>query len=302
MLGNHRDQQNYHPFKSHDAKSKYLEFYDKKAEQWPVASENIYIDTSFGQTFVRISGPENAPPLVLLQGDSVTSLDWIPLIEQLSKDYRVFAPDQIYDVGRSIYSRKIKRAEEFVQWLEEFFIEFGLDNIKLMGYSYGGWLASLYALSYPKRLNKLVLLSPASTVLPGRIQVIIRAILYYFIPTHFMAKNYMYWQYADSVRKDDETKKIIDEMIVENLLSRKCFKSRNFVRPTVLSDNDWQSLEIPTLFLTGKNETIYSAVNAVKHLNSVAPAIKTVITSNAGHDLPIIKPKWVSSEVLKFLK
>ncbi len=297
-----QDQQDYHPFKSQQAKEAYLTYYDEKAKQWPVASENKYVTTSFGQTFVRISVSKNFPPLILLPGDSVTSLSWMPLIENLSKDYRTYALDHIYDIGRSIYTRPMKKPEDFVQWLDELFIALELDNINLMGYSYGGWQASLYALSHPERLNKLILLAPAATVLPARFQVIIRAILYYFIPAHFMVKNYLYWFMADSVRKNEATKKIIDEMITEAILAKKSFKSRKFINPTVLTDDDWQNLDVPTLFLTGENEVIYSAEKAIKHLNRLAPNIKTAITSNAGHDLHIVKPDWVTTEVLNFLK
>lgn len=296
------DQPDYHPFKSQKAKEAYLTYYDEKARQWPVASETTYVTTSFGQTFVRICGPKKGPPLVLLPGDSVTSLDWIPQIETLAKDYRTYALDQIYDIGRSIYTRPVEKPEDFVQWLEELFIELELDHINLMGYSYGGWQASLYALSYPERLNKLILLAPAATVLPARRYVIIRAILYSIIPKHFMVKNYFYWMYADSVRKNEERKKIIDEMIMEDILAKKSFKSRKFVNPTVLMDKDWQNLKVPTLFLIGKNEVIYSAEKAIQHLNNLASNVKTAITSDAGHDLAIVKPEWVTTEVLKFLK
>jgi len=296
-----QDQQDHHPFKSQKAKEAYLKYYDEKAEQWPITSETQFVDTSFGQTFVRISGPKNSPSLVLLPGDTVNSLDWMPLIEDLSKDYRTYAIDHIYDNGRSIYTCPIKKPDDLVQWLDEFFTELELDNINFMGYSYGGWQASLFALSYPERLNKLILLSPASLLRP-RIKLLIRAILQYFIHTHYMVKKYCYWMYADSVRKNEETKKYIDDMITEEILARKCFKKRKLVNPTVLTDKDWQNLKVPTLFLTGENEVIYSAEKAIQHLNDLNPDIKTATASDAGHDLPIVKPEWVTTEVLKFLK
>jgi len=296
-----QDQQDHHPFKSQKAKEAYLTYYDEKAKQWPVASETQYVITSFGQTFVRISGPKNSPPLVLLPGDTVNSLDWIPLIEDLSKDYRTYALDCIYDNGRSIYTCPIKKPEDFVQWLDEFFTELELDHINLMGYSYGGWQASLYALSYPDHLNNLILLAPASTLRP-RIWLLVRTILQYVIHTHYMAKKYVYWMYADAVRKNEECKKYVDEMITEEMLARKCFKKRKFVNPTVLANKDWETLKVSTLFLIGENEVIYSAEKAIQHLNDLNPDIKTAIASDAGHDLPIVKLEWVTSEVLKFLK
>ncbi|MHA1966702.1 MAG: alpha/beta fold hydrolase [Candidatus Hodarchaeales archaeon] len=298
---NQEDQHNFHPFKSQKAKEMFLTYYDERVKEWPVDSETMYVNTSFGQTFVRICGSKNGPSLVLLPGDSVTMLDWIPLIENLSKDYCIYALDQIYDIGRSIYSRPIKKPEDFTRWLNEVFIALNLDNINLMGYSYGGWQASLYALSHPERLNKVILLAPA-TALPTRLRAIIRVILYAVIPVQFMVKNYIYWFMADSVRKNEETKKIIDEMITETMLAKKCFKSRKFVNPTVLTDDDWQNLDVPILFLTGENEVLYSAKKAIQNLKNLTPNIKTAITSDAGHDLHIVKPDWVTTQVLKFLK
>jgi len=293
--------ESYYPFKSQKAKQTYLAHYDEHAEHWPLASEEMMVETSFGQTFVRISGRKDSPPLVLLPGDSENSLAWIPQIAALSADYRTYAVDNIFDWGRSIYTRPMKKPGDYVQWLDELFTALELDNINLMGFSYGGWQASLYALSYPRRLNKLVLLAPAATVLPARLEVMVRGIIYFFFPVRFIVQNYLYWYNADSVRKGETTQRVIDNMVNETLLSFKCFKRRGFVSPTVLTNEDWQNLQVPTLFLVGENEVTYSAQKAVRHLNEVAPKVKTVITPDAGHDLAIVKPEWVNNEVLQFL-
>lgn len=291
----------YHPFRSEKAKETYLSHYDEHAKHWPVASEEKMIKTSFGQTFVRISGPEDGPPLVLLSGDTENSLAWIPQIAAFSEDYRTYAVDNIYDYGRSIYTRPIKKPSDFVQWLDEFFTALGLDDINLLGFSYGGWQASLYTLAHPQRLNKLILIAPVATVLPGRLELMVRAIMQYYIHPRFIVQNYIYWYNADAVRKGERTRRVIDNMVTDLLISNKCFKRRSFVNPTVLTDEDWQNLEVPTLFLVGENEVTYSAKKAVQHLNKVAPSVKTVITADAGHDLVIVKPEWVNDEVLKFL-
>ena len=97
----------YHPFKSYEAKEKYLKLYDENAKSWPVPSEVKMVDTSYGKMFVRISGPADAPPLVLLHGMSNNSLMWQSNIEALSKEYRTYAIDDTYGNGRSIYTKTI---------------------------------------------------------------------------------------------------------------------------------------------------------------------------------------------------
>ena len=50
--------------------------------------------------------------------------------------------------------------EHFVESLEDWRKQVGLDKMTLMGHSLGGYFATCYALKYPKRVEKLVLISP----------------------------------------------------------------------------------------------------------------------------------------------
>ena len=67
-----------YPFRSAGAKAEYLALYLERAKAWPVASETRLIETSSGQTFVRVSGRLTDPPLVLLHGIRGNSLMWVP--------------------------------------------------------------------------------------------------------------------------------------------------------------------------------------------------------------------------------
>ena len=39
-----------------DAKEKYLSYYEQESKTWPVLYEDIFIETSYGRTFIRKSG------------------------------------------------------------------------------------------------------------------------------------------------------------------------------------------------------------------------------------------------------
>ncbi len=289
-----------HPFRSTGARDAYLAHYDRQARNWPVAATSQMMETSFGQTFVRISGPDDGPPMVLLPGDTEHSLAWIPVVEQFSNHYRTYAVDQIYDIGRSIYSRPITEPADYVHWLGDLFDSLALDNVDLVGHSYGGWQASLFALAHPTRLNKLVLLSPAVTVLRPGLGLLFRAIVYDRVPTRFVTRRYLYW-YAPEASSRPDTVQAIDNMVEESLLARKCFKRRKFVPPTVLTDEQWRSLAVPTLFLVGDREVTYPADKAIQRLNRVAPNVATRLAADEDHHLTIVKPDWVVDNVLDFL-
>jgi pimeloyl-ACP methyl ester carboxylesterase len=71
---------------------------------------------------------------------------------------------------------------------------------------------------------------------------------------------------------------------------------------TVLKDSELQSIKMPTLFLVGENEKIYSAQKAVQRLREVAPRIKTETIPHAGHDLAFVQADLVNRKILEFLR
>jgi pimeloyl-ACP methyl ester carboxylesterase len=294
----------HYPFKSVEAKEQYLDHYDKRAREWPVASETKVVQTSYGKTFIRISGPINAPSLVLLPSTGASSLIWMPNIKALSVHYRVYAVDNIYDFGRSVNTRNIKASDDMMNWLDELFTTLDLgDSINLMGLSFGGWLTSQYTLAYPNRLNKVIWLAPVATIfdIPG--EWAWRAILSALPHRYFMKKFMVEWLFEDLSKKNDKSSlKQLDELVDDAVLGLKCFKFRMPITPSVLMDNELQRIKVPTLFLVGENEKLYSAKKAVERLNTLAPQIQTEIIPDAGHDLTIIQAEMVNKKVLEFLK
>ncbi len=292
----------YHPFKSEQAKRQFLELYDATAEKWPIISETSMIDTSFGKTFVRISGQDNAEPLVLLHGVGGNSLQWIPNIEALSKEYRTYAVDNIYDNGRSVYTQAVESPDDFVKWLNELFtaLELG-NNIRLVGLSYGGWISTQYALHSSNRLHKVVLLAPVGTILPLSPQWIIRAVLC-AVPHRYFTKRFLYWLMENLAQKDEASRAFIEEYIDESYTALKSFKSKRMVNPTVLTDEQLHRIDIPTLYLVGENEKIYSASKAMERFQKAAPHIKAEMIPDAGHDLTMVQAEMVNQKILDFLR
>lgn len=292
----------YHPFKSEKAKEIYLTFNDEHTKRWPVTSENRYVETSYGQTFVRINRLDDKPPLVLLPGDTENSLSWIPQIVDFSKQYSVYAVDNIYDNGRSIYSQPLKKPADFVAWLDELFYSLGLKNdINLLGFSYGGWITSLYAFAHPERLKKVVLISAAATIFP-RIKYLIAGMLAHFFPNYFFTKRIVYLERKCLVKQGDVGRAIADHMIKEVIIAGKCFKKRKFVSPTIIKKSNLQNLKVPVLYLIGEQEVMFSAKKVVNHLNKVAPQVKTVIIPDASHDITHSQATLVNKKILDFLQ
>lgn len=291
----------FHPFKSPKAKAEYLAFEENMAKKWPVISEEKTVSTSFGQTFMRISGPVDAPPLVLLPGGGSNSLIWDANIEAFSKEYRTYALDNIYDWGRSVYVRKIENGQDFSNWLDELFDTLQLGNsIRLAGYSYGGWVASQYALYCPERLANVVFIAPAWTILDVPKEYLLKMVKS-ILPIRFFKKEIIYWVWKDLAETDDDGKQRVEDRIEYYQMAMKCFKLKAGVQPTILTDDELLNFKMPVLYIVGENETCYDGESAIHRLHQIAPHIETFFIRGTGHDLMFTHTDMVNGRILEFL-
>ena len=273
----------------------------ERAKAWPVASETRIIETPSGQTFIRLSGRLTDPPLILLPGSRGTSLTWIPNIAALSAHYRTYALDSIYDFGLSVRHGNIKKPEDLVTWLDEVLTVLVPEGLlSLVGLSYGGWLASQYALRFPERLHKIVLLAPAVTVLPVSFALICRALLT-LIPLPGFRQQFYDWLLHDTVQSGEKGRALVAEAVADWAVAERCFGPLPMVAATLLDDKVLQGFRVPCLVLLGEHEKIYPARKAVRRLNRIAPWIKTELIPGAGHDLWIVQADLVTRTILSFL-
>jgi pimeloyl-ACP methyl ester carboxylesterase len=263
------------------------------------------LDTPSGRTFVRASGRSSDPPLVLLAGLRGTSLMWTPNIGALSAGHRVYAVETINDVGWSVARREMRAPEDLVCWLDEVL---GLlapgHPVDLVGMSYGGWLASLYALRFPERVRKAVLLAPGGTVLRFSPWFYVR-VMYHALRLPGSQgdafQRTLRWIFSDAVESGEAGRAYVEQDVAEILKSGRLFRLPPLVWPTVLDDAAWSRWSVPALFLVGEHEKIYSPRAALRRLARVAPGIRAEIVPGAGHDLTFVKPGLVAAKVLGFL-
>ncbi len=103
----------------------------------------------------QISGPPDAPPLVLLHALGEDATDWEAVVPALARSRRVYALD-LRGHGRSDwpgdYSLELMQADVL-----RFLNALGLDPVDLIGHSMGGIVAYLLAEDHPQRVSRLIL-------------------------------------------------------------------------------------------------------------------------------------------------
>jgi 3-oxoadipate enol-lactonase len=114
-----------------------------------------------GSTFVvDVPGPEGAPTLVLLHALGCTGyLSWYPVLEDLSKTYRVVVFDQRWH-GRGIKGGRFRLAD-CADDVAAVLDVLGIQKAIPVGYSMGGLIAQLVWKRHPDRVEGLILCSTA---------------------------------------------------------------------------------------------------------------------------------------------
>jgi len=295
----------HYPFKSEAARARYHAYAEVRAKSWPAPALARCLETSWGRTFVTTYGKEGAPPLVLLPSASASSLIWLPNAEGLAQRFRIHAVDNIYDIGRSVNSRPVTGAADLTDWLDELLDQLDPERrgVHLMGLSFGGWLASQYALRRPERLLKVVLAAPVATFYPLPGAWAWRAILGVFPPRRFFMQRFLVsWMCPDlSSRVDERGRRLLASWIDDAMMAMRCFAFRMPLTPTVLSDEELRSLRPPVLLLVGEHEVVYPAQRAVERVKAVAPSIATEVIAKAGHDLTIAQTETFNAKATAFL-
>lgn len=292
-----------HPFRSEAARERYLAAYELRSAAWPVPSATRTVPTSFGQTFVRTSGPGDGPPLVLLPGVGSTSLSFADNVKDLSTRFATYAVDNIHDHGRSIESEThpVTNADDYAAWLDELFTALGLgDEINLLGLSYGGWIAAHYALRFPQRTRRLVLLAPAGTLAPIPWGCIWRAVLC-ALPSRFFMRNFVRWVAAE-LDDDPSRSALLEQMVDDAYLATRSFRARRMVPPIPLHDDQWRALAVPTLLLAGDAEVIFPASESLARVAALAPMVETYLLPGAGHDFFVARAPEVNRRIAEFLE
>jgi len=224
---------------------------------------------------------------------------WSPNIEALSREYRTVAVDQVGEFGKSVCAKPVQSLQDLVAWLDELIGALEVrERVSLVGMSCGGALAAQYALHFPERLEKLVLLAPGATVLRPPAEFWVRLIAL-GIARQRGLRAFFRWIFADMARTDPQW---IDTTIEELALNMRSVQRHKLPIPPVLTDAEWGSLRTPALFLAGENDVIYSAEKAVRRLKRVAPQVTGEIIPGAGHDLTFVQAAVVNDRILQFLK
>jgi pimeloyl-ACP methyl ester carboxylesterase len=284
-------------FTSSQAERRYVAAYEETLALWPVPFTELTVSTPFAQTHVITSGPEAGPPMVLLHATGMSSTVWFPNAGDLSRTHRIFAVDVVNEPGRTRQSRMLRDPGDCAAWLLAVLDELHIARASLIGSSLGGWLAINLALHAPQRVEQLVLLAPAASLLP------------FGLPTYLLLRSLPYLPVKPGAKRvlpmylpGFEVEARFVRQFDLGVRGFRYANPRKSVFPRPYTDEQLRAVSVPTLLLIGDRERIYDPHKALERAARLVPAIETDLIPGTGHILAMQLPAVVDARVLAFLQ
>jgi pimeloyl-ACP methyl ester carboxylesterase len=279
-------------FRSEEARAEFLGMYESMREHWPVAAEEMDVETGYGTTHVRRSGVGGASPIVLIHGNMGTSLMWWRLMAPLSAVRPVFALDTMGALGLSVQTKPIEGASDYGAWMGDVITQLGLDRPHLVGFSEGGYVAMNAALgSVP--VGSLVAIEPG-----GAIAKISKRFL------GAMAVAGIKAQFSDNALRDFARRLTPGFEFVPGEIEMMTRGAKSFKPalpfPRRFTDEELENITVPTLLYMGSDTELYDPVEAAARANEFIPDVETLIVPEARHGLPFQFPELTINTILDF--
>ena len=119
--------------------------------------DESFIELREGRFKIRVLQAGTGDPLLYVHGAG--GLFWDPLLDALSSNHRVIAPEHP-GAGDSQGLEHVEDLWDLVLYYNELLDSFDVDRATVVGHSFGGMVAAEIASTSPHRVDKLVLIAP----------------------------------------------------------------------------------------------------------------------------------------------
>jgi len=252
----------------------------------------------FGQR-IQYVDVGSGPVVVLLHGLGGNSTNWAFNFAALSQKFRVIAPDQI-GFGRSDKPLINYRVQTYADFLDKFLEGLNVERASLVGNSMGGWIAALYALKYPKRVERIVLADAAGFAPPKDFDL---STLSGLNPsTREQVRYLMNLVFFNPAFKADAN---VDATLAARIAAGDGYTIQSLVesiyRNEDMLDGKLAGVKQPVLILWGREDGLTPLAREGEKFKKEMPSAQFVVFDNCGHVPQAEKAAEFNAAVLKFL-
>ena len=250
-----------------------------------------------GSLQVAVLEGGSGEPLVYLHGIEGLS-GWDSNLDRLAQDHHVYAPYQP-GVGNSLGLEKLDDLWDLVLFYEELLDSLGLDQVALVGHSYGGMVAAELAAHCPHRIKSLVLISPLGLWLDEQPVADFfiftpqeRAEHYWFDSTSELAK-------AELVTPEDAMEKV--EANIERTKTMIAVAKFSWPIPERGFKKRTHRIKSPTLIMWGSGDGV-SPPDYGREFQRLIPGSSLQVLEACGHNPQLECPQEFIASLSQFMK
>lgn len=237
-------------------------------------------------------------PVVMVHGLGGTSNVWQAQAQALSRRFKVIRPD-LPGSGRSRHEGKLS-IEGFVQELKALFDQQSIDTATLVGHSLGTLIVQHFAVKYPDKVSRLVLVGPVKAPADnGRQGPRDRAQKVRAEGMEAIADAVV----SAATSPSEQVQRSIAPAMIREMLMRQPAEGYAATCEALseAQEPDQQAIACPTLLVVGSDDKVGPPAVA-RDIASRLPNAKLVEVPDAGHWLTLEQPAAVTSAIESFLK
>lgn len=254
--------------------------------------------------YYEIHGNEQAAEtIVFLNGLSQSTIAWVLTLPYFKKDYRVVLMDFIFQ-GKSDKTGEWRNFDQHANDVLCVIDALNLQKPVIAGLSYGSMVAQHFAVNYPNRLSKLVLMATFANKTPyyeaielswwkalefGGYNLMLDIMLPTVLSERYFANPLMPIDLMKQSRQDAQS----DPQSLFKLM--RATKERPDYRPEL------KKISTPTLVIQGEKDMLLP-VHLANEVAKAIPGAKLEIVPNTGHTLNLEAVPQMSALISDFLK
>jgi len=249
----------------------------------------------FGRS-LRYYDTGSGPPLVLIHGIGGDADEWAFCFDALGAQHRVIALD-LLGFGRSDKPAIEYSIAVFVEVLDHFLRGLDIARASLVGNSLGGWTAAAFALRFPQRVDKVVLVDTAGVWsgpadLPFDLHVSTLAHMRYVMEHVFYDKSLATDELVDLAYRQHLERG--DGSTIDRLL-------QNLRDGRERLDDTIGQLSMPVLVIWGEQDELIPVENG-RRIQELVRGSRLEVIPQCGHLPALEKPAEFVQAVLDFMK
>ena len=242
-------------------------------------------------------------PLMLVAGLASDSQSWLPIMKDLSRNYRVITFD-----NRGTGRTKPQDIQTSIQHIADDCIaligHLGLPSVTLLGHSLGGFVALDCAIRYPYQVSKLILAGTSAFNSERNNALLLdwASSLESGMDLEHWFRNIFYWIFSKRFFKDKKALNDAIRFAIEYPYPQSKIAFRKQVN-AIMKFNcvaDLPRIKLKTMILCGKEDLLFSPEESIKLLQAIPGSIFSII-EDAAHSIHMEKPKAFADCVLNFL-